>query len=698
MNLRDRFHFFLNFLRYLKHNPKMLKRFILISKERGFFRAIKEAVDHLGRMGIINYLPKPILIRDKRSSHILDFNNPSSPEITIIINSSGDIKLTYSSLKAILKHTNIREIEVFVSGKFPAEEVNRLKALIRGVRFIRGTSPEELENLARGKYLVFLDDHVQVQPQWLEELLRTVKSQSKAGIVGPKVIYPNGRLGEAGGIVWRDGSSCGYGKRDNPEKPEYNYLKEVDYVSEVCFLIRRELWSEIGGLDETYNSDHYKILDLAFKVRERGYVVIYQPRSVVAYLGSLKREDQEGKDTFLSKWGKVLERNHLPRGRHILLARDRSVNREHVLIIDRCVPRFDQDAGSKTIFQWIKIFRDLGMQITFIGDDLLRQEPYTSILQDMGVEVIYGLWYADNWRKYIREKLGYFNFILLNRAIISIKYIDLIREHKPPQAKILYYPHDLSFVRVEREYRFTGDKRWLREANRLRSLEYKLIQGSDVILLPSEEEANIIREIFPEKSTITVPPFIYDEEFPISKNDNFDSREGILFVGGFRHRPNYHAVMWFLNEVWGKVKREIPEVSFYIVGSAAPKKIREIGRRDERVKVLGFVSEEELKEIYDRVRVVIAPLTYGAGVKGKVVEAIAYGVPLVSTSIGAEGIKEASDIMLIADSPEDFAKEVIRLYEDRKLWEKLRSRYPKYSKRYLSYERAKKLFKEILKG
>ena len=251
---------------------------------------------------------------------------------------------------------------------------------------------------ARGKFILFLNNDTKVNKEWLISLVNLIEKDDKIGMVGSKLIYPNGKLQEAGGIVFRNGDCLNFGRNDKADLPEYNYVKEVDYISGASILIRKSIWDKIGGFDERFFPAYYEDTDLAFKIRNIGYKVLYQPKSIVTHYegisngrdlnSGIKKFQLINKNKFTQKWENKLKLQE--EKNNTFIARDRSYNKSKILVIDRFVPNFDKDAGGRSTFMYLNIFKEIGLQVTFLGNDFKRREPYTSILQQIGIEVLYG--------------------------------------------------------------------------------------------------------------------------------------------------------------------------------------------------------------------------------------------------------------------------------------------------------------------
>ena len=600
-----------------------------------------------------------------------------NPLVSIVIPVYNQFEYTYACLRSIHNNCHNIDYEIIIADDCSSDETVSIDRYVKNLHVVRNErnlgfllNCNHAAQKARGEFIVFLNNDTQVRPDWLETLVELLERDETIGIAGSKLIYPDGRLQEAGGIVWSDASGWNYGRLDDPEKPEYNYLKETDYLSGASIIVRRDLWNKIGGFDERYIPAYYEDTDLAFEARKRGYRVVFQPKSVVVHFegvsngtdldSGMKRYQVINHERFLKKWRDVLEREHFPNAKNLFLARDRSRNRPHMLFVDHYLPHYDQDAGSKAAFQYLKIFVESGMQVTFIGDNFwyYPDTPYLEALTQMGIEVLYGNWYANHWREWIRENGKYLDYVVLSRPHIAVKYIDIAKEET--EAKIIYFGHDLHFLRERREYEIKGDPKYLESSSYWQKEELKLMEKSDVAYYFSDAEKRIVQELDDSIAVDVVPLYIFDD----FKEGNYRAieRRNIMFVGGFAHAPNTDAMRWFVEEVWPRVHERIPELHFYIIGSNPPPEVVEMA--DENITVTGFVTDEELEAYYGRCRLVVAPLRYGAGVKGKIVDALYHGMPVVTTSIGAEGIAEAERFMEIVDDSEGFAEAVVALYKD----------------------------------
>lgn len=612
---------------------------------------------------------------------ILEFTQWKVPDVSIIIPVYNQFAYTYCCLESILKYSGDIKYEVIVADDCSTDLTCELNKAVRGIRILNNSNNlrfllncNHAAEYAKGKYILFLNNDTQVRENWLSSLVSLMETNETIGMVGSKLIYPDGHLQEAGGIVWKDGSAWNYGQKKMPDDPEYNYVKDADYISGAAIMIRSELWKQIGGFDERYAPAYYEDTDLAFEVRKRGYRVVYQPLSVVVHFEGisngrnvnegLKAYQIENAEKFREKWRDTLEKEHFPNGEEVFLAKDRSRFKKHILVVDHYVPNYDKDAGGKCTYMYLKTFLKMGMKVTFIGDNFAKMEPYTTELNQLGIEILYGNYYYNNWQEWLKNNLKYFDFVYLQRPHISIKYIDIVKKYG--RARIFYFAHDLHHLREYRQYQLDHNPETLKSSEHWKKIEYELFEKADVGHVVGSYEQAIMQKAFPDKPIRNIPLYIYEDELSDIQKD-FSQREDIMYVGGFGHPPNEDAVLWFAKEVFPKVLKQYPSMKWHVVGSKVTKAVQELN--SENILIEGFQPDEVLHRLYRKCRMAVVPLRYGAGVKGKVVESAYFQIPLVTTSIGAEGLDCEDDPFVIEDDADKMAEKICSLYED---YDKLR--------------------------
>lgn len=714
--------FFIVIIKKMLHNPRLMFKMINPRRIRNCFiilrtEGIASAMTHLrlveeyerSRTVQLSESNWDIVKVSEEAKDIvqyerLRFVNQENPEVSIIIPVYNQFDYTYHCLASILKHSEGCSYEVLIANDCSTDLTVCLEEIVEGITVINNTENlrflrncNNAASYAQGTYIVFLNNDTQVQEGWLTWLLALINSDTTVGMVGSKLIYADGYLQEAGGIIWKDASAWNYGHRQNPNDSEYSYVHEADYVSGASMMIRGTLWNEIGGFDERFVPAYCEDSDLAFEVRKHGYKVMYQPKSVVAHFEGVsngtdvttgqKKYQIENQKKFYEKWKEELKEEHFDNGKNVFWARERGKAKKHILVIDHYVPQYDKDAGSKTTFMYLKMLTEKGYRITFLGDNFYQDEPYTTKLQQMGIFVLYGPKYAENWKEWLMENMQYFDIFYLNRPHIAIKYIDIIKQNA--QGKIIYYGHDLHFLRFKREYELNGDSRHLEEARKWKKQELYIMRRADMNYYPSITEIDEIHKLDQTIRVKAITAYVY-EQFEIEEY-HAEQREGLLFVGGFGHAPNLDAVRWFVKDIYPGVY-EKTGAPFYIVGSKAPEEITQI--TTDGVVVKGFVSEEELQSLYRNCRMSVVPLRYGAGVKGKVVEALYYGVPVVTTTVGAEGIEGLENIAVVKDSEEELIVAICETYNNIEGLEYMSKKSQQYVKERYSLDTAWNVIKE----
>jgi GT2 family glycosyltransferase/SAM-dependent methyltransferase len=615
----------------------------------------------------------------ERAIELPEFNRP---EVSIVIPLYSGAELTESCLDSIRDRTAGVAYEVILVDDAADPATKELLSRVRGSRtVVNETNRGYLRSVklgashARGRWIVLCNNDIVVCDGWLSSMLACATSSPDVGVVTPKYLYPDGSLNEAGGIVWRDGTGGNYGRGADPSECRFEFRREVDYGSAAALMVRADFWREVGGFDERFLPMYYEDTDLCFEARERGLRVLYEPRANVVHLegGTAgtdlstghKRYQEVNRPKFVEKWRRRLEREQLPAHTHNIR---RAANRNrgpHVLIIDHRVPMWDRDSGSLRLLGMIKALQGLGCRITLLPDDRHLVLPYTVELMAMGVEVLYGDIDVSGELSEIGPGLA---MIISCRPHATTHWLDMLRD-SAPSVPIVYDTVDLHWLREARRGALAegSDRIALGpKAVALREVELALIRATDATLVVTDEERAQVEADVPGV-VVHVVPNVNEIRANVP---GVEGRAGVLFIGSFEHTPNVDAAVRLVRAVMPRVWAELGDVPVTIVGAGAPLEVQELA--SPLVDVAGWVPDVD--PLLDSVRAAVAPLSYGAGLKGKVTQALAAGLPVVTTSVGAEGLDAVSgEHLLVADGDRELAAHVVEVLRDDELWALLAS-------------------------
>lgn len=630
-----------------------------------------------------------------------------TPQVSIVIPVHNKFEYTAACLRSLAEHVVAAAFEVIVVDDASSDTTAERLQQIEGIRVHSNTknlgfigSCNAGASLARGEFVLFLNNDTLVTAGWLEAMLACFAERADAGLVGARLIYPDGRLQEAGGIVFNDGSGWNYGRLEHPDDPRMNFRRQADYCSGAAIMLRRELFAQFGGFDSRYTPAYYEDTDLAFQVRSAGLAVYVEPRALVVHFEGIsngtdtdtetgiKRYQKINRDKFLDKWRTQLAAYPAPIDgpqRAHLAATWRA--RKRVLIVDASTPTPDQDSGSVRLVNIMRVLHDMGCQVSFLPDNLARFDKYTPLLQAEGVEALYHP-FVENLPDFYRRRGREFDLIMVSRHYIAAHHLGLIRLHAP-QARLAFDTVDLHYLRETRAAELDPRPELKRQAEATRRQELRLINECDVTLVVSKIEKALLADDAPgaRVEILSNVHTIHDGD------QGFDQRKDLLFLGGFQHPPNIDAMLWFVGEVLPQVHAKLPEVRLNIVGSKLVDEVKALA--SERVIVHGFV--EDIEPMLAQARISIAPLRYGAGVKGKVNMAMSYGLPVVATPMAVEGIDaESGREVLVGKDAQAFADAIVRLYRDPELWAELSRNGVENVRRQFSFDTARKTLERLL--
>jgi len=600
------------------------------------------------------------------------------PLVSVIIPSCGKNDFTLRCLASIAAHPPAAGIEVIVIDDAGPPQDSACLTQVRGIRLLRNATNQGFIRAcnaavgqARGDYLLFLNNDTQVLDDWLDPMLSLLQARPDAGAVGAKLLYPDGRLQEAGGIIWRDGSGWNFGRLEAADAARYNYVREVDYCSGAALMLPRALFRRLGGFDERYVPAYFEDADISFRLRAMGLKTLYQPRARVVHFegvshgrdvtAGVKAHQVTNRHTFLRQWDDVLAREHYPNGQHVLRACEHGRNRPVILVVDHQIPTPDRDAGSRTMVGFLRALVDSGLIVKFWPNNLFYLPGYTEALGDMGIEVFHGP-STGGFAAWIQANGDELDHVLLSRPDVAEDCMGLVRRHS--RARIAYYGHDLHFRRMRQIGDVTLDEAMLRAADRMEERERAIWHDMDTVLYPSEEEAAIVRTMEPDRPAHAVVPYGLDR---FGGPRAVPPGREILFVGGFGHPPNEDAVAWFVSQVMPRIMTLVPDADLTVLGFNPSARVRALAAPN--VRVLTDISDGELAAIYLRARVAVVPLRCGAGVKLKVVEAMGHGVPVVTSPVGAQGLPGLEAVAAVAADEAAFAAAVADLLCVDALWE-----------------------------
>jgi GT2 family glycosyltransferase len=634
-------------------------------------RIAQEFKRHSGEESPLHLLPL-----DSHTGGLI-FPTSPSPLVSIVIPVYGKLDYTVACLRSLSLHMGEIAAEVIVVDDASPDRSAEALRSIEGLQLIENRQNKGFvgscnagAKVARGQYLVFLNNDTQVTPKWLQALLSCFAEEPDCGIAGSRLIYPDGRLQEAGGWVFNNGNAWNVGRFDSRNASAYRYRRRTDYLSGASVMIRRDLFLSLGGFDERYAPAYYEDTDLAFAVREAGLSVFYEPNSVVVHCegisagtdlsAGMKQYQSVNHKKFVEKWRHRLQQQPAPDTPIAQLWQ--RYTRGHILVVDTMTPDPARDSGSVRLFEILRILNHEGWRLSFAPDDGFADETSVVALGSVGVQVLCRP-EVTRLPKWLGQHGPSLHAVILCRHTIAGQYVEVVRR-TAPQAKVILDTVDLHFLREQRAAELDGSLALRRQAEASRRSELALIEQCDVSFVVSPEEQALLQRLAPHANVelLTNIHEVHGRQHP------YAGRKDLIFIGGYSHPPNADAIHWIADELMPPLRSTFPGMKVHIVGDV-PASVRD-SLQHPGLEIHGRV--ENLTPWLNQCLASLAPLRFGAGVKGKINMAMSFGLPVIASNIAIEGMQLRNEMdVLVANEPTEVIEAVRRLSSDQDLWIRL---------------------------
>ncbi len=617
------------------------------------------------------YLSKIQFESFQKTDRVLNFGSGPQPKLSIIMVTYNQPALTWSCLESLLREWRQGDFELIIVDNCSGAETQNLLARIRGAKIIRNQenihflrAANQAVEHACGEYLLFLNNDTLLTSGCIDNAM-ALFSNEDIGVVGAKLIRPDGRIQEAGSKIFTDGSTESCGRGAALTDPRYLGIRDVDYVSGAFLMTKRELFTSIGGFDARFEPAYYEDVDFCAQVRAHGKRVVCTADSILIHVEKGSSESIERAESLTLRNRQIFRAKYADHSVY-----PRTQGGIPLLVLDDFIPTAERGQGLPRAACLLRELCGLGYHPTFVP---LNEDPNLNFKDFAGIpkEVKSILGYPRPKLKDFLAKHGQsFTRVLVSRPANMdelIKYKSLL----PPDARIIYDAEAIFASRsilkkqVETGVRFSAE-----EINDIVSIETRLAREADIVIAVSESEAVKLRRAGVSNVQILAHGIQVDQNTP-----DFHSREGFLMVGPTLEEdsPNSDGVIWFIDHIFPTINALMREslAHFTLAGQSKVPLIR--AKNSPYVDIAGLIPN--LTETYNKRRVFVAPIRYSAGIPLKVIEASAHGLPSVITPLLAEqlGWRDGVECM-IGEDAEDFAVKCKVLHSKPETWERIRRR------------------------
>ncbi len=615
----------------------------------------------------------------------IDFACAGPPVVSVVMVLHDQFPQTLMTLNALRGHY-AGDIELILIDTGSTDETAQIGRYVHGASVMRFDSDigavracNAALQCANADAVLFLGNEVELATGALAAALDRLAGDPRIGAVGGKVIRGNGRLQEAGRIIWRDGMTLGYLEGASPQAPEANFVRDVDCCSSAFLLARAEVLRQIDGFDDTLASGGFADADLCIRIVEAGQRVVYDPAVMVYHHGADRAGGNAAADGGIERAHQAFFRKHLNhlRFRYIadrrvqVFARSTQVGRR-VLFIDDTIPLRQLGSGFVRSNDILQVMATIGFHITIYPVNSSRF-GLASIYADMPdtVEVMHDRGF-DGLAEFLTARQGYYDAIWIARTH-NLDRIQPILERttlgagRPP--RMVLDTEAITSLRDAGRAALLGEAPFDVDAGIMR--EFANAHFCQSIIAVNAGEAQKLRDL--GFSDVAVLGHMRE---PRPTPRAFADRAGLVFVGAMHRQdsPNYDGFDWFVREVLPLVEQALGwETRLTVAGHTDASVSLEPFREHPRITLRGAVADTG--KLYDAHRIFVAPTRYAAGMPYKVHEAASFGIPVVATELLRRqlGWEDGRELLSVdAGDPAAFAGQIVRLYRDGALWQSLR--------------------------
>jgi glycosyltransferase involved in cell wall biosynthesis len=599
----------------------------------------------------------------KKLANLMPIWSQNSQKVSLVILAGGNNGFLLNLLDSILTSNTKYFLEILIIPYYGKVDHENYLSQIPWVKLVHTTDTLKIIDSSSSANLIFVTQYERIVEGCIDELMGSFSLDEKIATVGVKLLNHNYQLLEAGGLCFEDTGPESVGKGENPNSTEFCFARAVNFYSG-CFAVKKEILSKFY-LDKNINC----FLSLFHAVQVEGLINYYQPMAKTVAFTDLYLHLS---NNFGSQRNREIDSTRINWPMFYAHSKKecKYIGRPpkgHLLFIDFFIPDPTMDAGSGVVTKLMRAFINNGWRVSLFPTHLnAYNHRLVANLARIGVEVLHSSQYKD--LSAITEKYcDQINFIFAVRVVVLAPLLHSLKTYYQ-KAPIAFYNCDLYYLRMKREALLNDDMGMMFESALTKIEELKCIREAHCSIVHTRAEAEVIKSDFANAKNIVELPFVTET---IESNGEISNRRNIMFLGGYEHTPNVDAVTYFVENIWSKIRQFLPSgAKLILAGSKPSAKVTALGSDD--VIVTGHIKN--LKPYFEESRIFIAPLRYGAGVKGKVITAMAHGVPVVATSIAIEGINVQADRHLLhADDDEEFGNKLLQLYNDESLWKSLRA-------------------------